>query len=82
MNLSKRFMAFAVFSFIARAVNCAAFGSRQNQEADIHAIIKEWSSIEHSFIEKYFPGNKKIGGVKQNLILKKSMRLETRLQLS
>ena len=53
----KRFMALAVVSFFAGAVDCAALGAKQNQETSVQAIIEQWASIEHSFIyEKLFDG--------------------------
>ena len=75
----KRFLSLATVSFIAGAVDCAALGARQNQEADIQAIIEQWASIEHSFIYARFLENKN-GGI-QIFVLKKSTHSVTRLRV-
>jgi len=81
----KRFLVFAVASFFAGAVDCAALGARQNQEAHIQAIIEQWTSIEHSLIYAQFLDNKNIegggGGVIQIFVLINSTRLKTHLRL-
>jgi len=62
INLSKRFMVLTSAFFITGAVDCAALGSRQNQEISIQKIIGQWAAIERSFIEEQFLDSKDIGG--------------------
>jgi len=58
----KRFLALAAVSFISGGLDCAALGSRQNQETDIQAIVEQWASIEHSFIYAQFLDSKNMRG--------------------
>jgi len=64
----KRFLVLAAVLFIAGAVDSAALGARQNQEAGIQTIIEQWASIEHSFIYAQFLDSKNIEGVRQNFV--------------
>jgi len=64
----KRFLALTAVSLISGTVDCAAFGARQNHEANIQAIIEQWTSIEHSFIYAQFLDSKNIEGVRQNFV--------------
>jgi len=62
VKIPKRFLILAAAFFISEGLDCAALGSRQNQEAGIQAIIEQWASIEHSFIYAQFLDSKNIEG--------------------
>jgi len=62
IKIPKRLLILTAAFFISGGLDCAALGSRQNQEAGIQAIIEQWASIEHSFIYAQFLDSKNIEG--------------------